>query len=67
MSGDRGGARVGAAPTVLLYGLVGGLLIAGLRYIEYRWLVLEHSLEIYGGLVAIVFAGFGLWAFRVQR
>jgi len=46
---------------VLLYGLLGGVLIAGLKFVEYRWLVLEHSLEIYGGLVAAVFAGFGIW------
>lgn len=46
---------------VLLYGLLCGLLIAGLKLIEYRWLVLEHSVEIYGGLVAAVFAGLGIW------
>jgi two-component system, NarL family, response regulator LiaR len=46
---------------VLLYGLVCGLLIAGLRFIEYRWLVVEYSLEIYGGLVAAIFAGLGIW------
>jgi DNA-binding CsgD family transcriptional regulator len=47
--------------TVLIYGLVGGLLIAGLKAIEYRYLVVEHSVEIYGGLVALVFAGVGIW------
>jgi len=46
---------------VLLYGLVAGVLIAGLKLIEYRWLVVEHSVEIYGGLVAAVFAGLGIW------
>jgi len=46
---------------ILLYGLVGGLLIAALRLIEYRFLVLEHSLEIYGGIVAFLFASVGLW------
>ena len=46
---------------VLLYGLLGGILIAGLRFIEYRWLVVEHSVEIYGGLVAAVFATLGIW------
>ena len=46
---------------VLLYGLLAGVLIAGLRLIEYRWLVVEHSLEIYGGLVAAIFAGLGIW------
>jgi DNA-binding NarL/FixJ family response regulator len=46
---------------VLLYGLLGGLLIAGLKLIEYRWLVVQHSIEIYAGLVAAVFAGVGIW------
>jgi DNA-binding CsgD family transcriptional regulator len=47
--------------TVLLYGLLGGLLIAGLKLIEYRFLVVEHSLEIYGGLVAVLFSALGIW------
>lgn len=46
---------------VLLYGLLGGVLIAGLRLIEYRWLIVEHSVEIYAGLVAAVFASLGIW------
>ena len=46
---------------VLLYGLLGGLLIAGLKLIEYHWLVVEHSVEIYGALVAAVFAAVGIW------
>ena len=45
----------------LLYGILGGVVIAGLKLIEYRWLVVEYSVEIYGGLVAAVFAGLGLW------
>ncbi|MGE0041036.1 MAG: response regulator transcription factor [Vicinamibacterales bacterium] len=49
---------------VVLYGLLGGALIAGLRFIEYRWLVVEHSVEIYGGLVAVVFAVAGVWIGR---
>ena len=46
---------------ILLYGACGGILIAALRLIEYRFLVLEHSIEIYGGLVAAVFASVGIW------
>lgn len=46
---------------VLVYGLCGGLLIVALRLIEYRFLVLEHSVEIYGGLIALVFASLGIW------
>jgi DNA-binding CsgD family transcriptional regulator len=47
--------------TVLVYGLLGGVLIAVLQVIEYRFLVLEHSLEIYGGLVAALFSALGIW------
>ena len=46
---------------ILIYGLCGGLLIVALKLIEYRFLVVEHSAEIYGGLVAAVFAGLGIW------
>jgi DNA-binding CsgD family transcriptional regulator len=46
---------------VILYGLFGGVLIAGLKLIEYRWLVVEYSVAIYGGLVAAVFASVGIW------
>ena len=45
---------------VLLYGLCGGLLIAALKVAEYRFLVVEHSIEIYGGLIALVFAAVGI-------
>jgi len=46
---------------ILLYGLIGGILIAALKWMEYRFLVLEHSVEIYGGLVAATFAALGIW------
>jgi NarL family two-component system response regulator LiaR len=45
---------------ILLYGVCGGLLIAALKLLEYRFLVVEHSLDIYGGLIAIVFAAVGI-------
>ena len=45
----------------LIYGLCGGLLIAALKVIEYRYIVVEHSIEIYGGLTALVFASVGIW------
>lgn len=45
----------------LIYGLTGGALIAILKLIEFRFLVVEHSLEIYGGLIALLFAALGIW------
>ena len=47
--------------TALLYGLLGGAMIVALKLIEYRFLVVEHSLEIYGGLIAFLFAALGIW------
>ena len=46
---------------ILIYGLLSGLLIAVLKLVEYRFLVIEHSIEIYGGLIAAFFAGVGIW------
>ena len=53
---------------VLTFGLVGGVLIAILQYTEYRFVVIEHSFELYGALVAILFATFGIWlGLRITR
>lgn len=46
---------------VLLYGLGGGALIAALKAAEYRFVVVEHSIEIYGGVIAVAFAAVGIW------
>jgi DNA-binding CsgD family transcriptional regulator len=46
---------------VLIYGLIGGLLITALKWSEYRFLVVEHSIEIYGALIAATFAILGIW------
>jgi ATP/maltotriose-dependent transcriptional regulator MalT len=46
---------------ILLYGVTGGVFIVVLRLIEYRFLVVAHSFEIYGGLIAAAFAGLGIW------
>jgi DNA-binding CsgD family transcriptional regulator len=46
---------------VLIIGIAGGTLIAVLKWTEYRFLVIEHSFEIYGGLVAATFAVLGIW------
>jgi len=45
----------------LIYGLCGGVLIVVLRLVEFKFLVIEHSIEIYAGLVALIFASLGIW------
>ena len=53
---------------VFIFGLVGGLLIAILQYTEYRFVIIEHSVELYTALVAILFAAFGIWlGLRITR
>lgn len=49
---------------ILIYGLVGGALIVLLRIVEYRYTVIERSVEIYGGLIALIFAVTGIWLGR---
>lgn len=46
---------------ILLYSLAGGVLITILKLTEYRFLVVEHSVEIYAGLIAALFAALGIW------
>lgn len=49
---------------VLVFGLVGGVLIALLQAVEYRYIVIERSVEIYGAIVAAIFAAVGIWLGR---
>ena len=45
----------------VIYGVCGGVLIVVLRLIEFRFLVIERAVEIYGGLIALLFSGLGIW------
>jgi NarL family two-component system response regulator LiaR len=46
---------------VLIFGVVGGVLVTVLQWTRYRFLVVEHSVEIYAALIAAIFAGVGIW------
>ena len=46
---------------ILIYGVCGGLLIIILQLLEYRFLVLSYSFEIYGAVIAAIFAAVGIW------
>ena len=48
--------------TILLYGLVLGLLLAALQFFQYRLVIMEHAAEWYVGMVALLFTGVGIWA-----
>jgi NarL family two-component system response regulator LiaR len=48
--------------TILIYGLSLAALIFLLKFIEYRFLVRDLSLEFYIGAIAIFFTVLGVWA-----
>ncbi|MBK9013170.1 MAG: response regulator transcription factor [Saprospiraceae bacterium] len=48
--------------TVLYYGIALALLLGFLKYIEYRYMVRDLSIEFYLGIVALFFSGLGVWA-----
>jgi DNA-binding CsgD family transcriptional regulator len=47
--------------TIIIYGLLLGLLVASLKVIEYFFLIHTHVFEIYGGLIALIFLALGIW------
>ena len=54
-------ARRRAVGEILIYGLCMGLLITVLRLIEYQYLFVGSSPETYGAVIAVLFAGLGIW------
>jgi len=59
--GIRPSSRRRALRDILFYGACGGLLIAILKLTEYRFLVVEHSVEIYGALVVALWVAVLWW------
>lgn len=45
----------------LFYGLVGGVLIALLKVLEYKHFVHAYPSEIYSGLLAVIFSAVGIY------
>jgi DNA-binding CsgD family transcriptional regulator len=54
--------------TYIFYGIGLGLLFVVLRMVEYQFLIRTHIFEIYGGLIALLFTGLGIWTgFRLTQ
>lgn len=43
------------------YGFALAALLLGMKWLEYRFLLLQHSFEIYGGIIALLFTALGIW------
>lgn len=46
---------------VLIYGLAMAAVVFALKYIEYRYLLRDLSVEVYIGVVAALFTAVGIW------
>jgi NarL family two-component system response regulator LiaR len=62
-SGGRLGTKITSTSVkhLAFYGACGGVLILAMELVEYRFLVLQHSFEIYAGIIAVAFAAVGIW------
>lgn len=65
-AGTRPGRRVilPGVKRVIFYGLLGGALLVLLKVVEYQYVVRAYPGEVYGGLVAAIFAGLGIYLGR---
>lgn len=51
-----------AGKKIWIFGSLLGILLLLLQAIEYRVLVRSLPIEVFGGLVALIFLGLGIWA-----
>lgn len=51
----------------LIYGLALALLLLVLKWLDWQFLIIDHSLALYLGVIAIFFTGIGIWmAFQMR-
>lgn len=46
---------------VIIYGISLALLLLLLKWLELRFIIADHSMEIYIGCIALLFTGLGIW------
>jgi len=47
--------------TILLYGISMALLIFIVKWLEFRFVIIDHAFEIYAGAIALLFTVLGIW------
>ena len=53
--------RSGFWITVVPYALAMAVLVSLLKYVEYRYWIRDLRMEVYVGVVAVLFTGLGVW------
>jgi NarL family two-component system response regulator LiaR len=53
---------------IIFYGCSLALLLLLLKWLEWRFLVVNYAIEIYSGAIAVLFTGLGIWlALKLAR
>jgi DNA-binding NarL/FixJ family response regulator len=53
---------------LILYGISMAFLLFLLKWLELRFLIIDHALEVYVGAIALIFTGLGIWlAMKIIR
>ncbi|PZR27699.1 MAG: helix-turn-helix transcriptional regulator [Citrobacter freundii] len=53
---------------IILYGISLALLLFLLKWLQFRLVIIDHALEIYIGIIALLFTGLGIWvALKLAR
>ncbi|WP_316844294.1 response regulator transcription factor [Pedobacter psychrodurus] len=54
--------------SVVLYGIFLAILLFLLKWLELRFMIMDHAFEIYAGSIAIIFTALGIWlALKLAR
>jgi DNA-binding CsgD family transcriptional regulator len=47
--------------STILYGIALGFLVLLIKWLEFQFVVINHSLEIYIAIIALIFTALGIW------
>ena len=54
--------------TIIAYGFAMAVLLLFLKWLELRFIIFDHSFEVYVGMIAILFTSLGIWlALRLSK
>ena len=54
--------------TIIAYGFTMAVLLLFLKWLELRFIIFDHSFEVYVGMIAILFTSLGIWlALRLSK
>ena len=46
---------------IIIYGFSLAILLFLMKWLEYRFIIIDHALEIYIGAIAVIFTSLGIW------